>query len=180
MHRGIGDRAFVVAGISSLSTAEAAAMAQSAERAGCHGLMVLPPYVYVGDWREMRAHVGAVLSATGLPAMLYNNPIAYKTDFLPEQVRELLDHYPNLEAIKESSADVRRVSALRAIAGERLQILCGVDDEIVEAVYAGAIGWIAGLVNAFPSESVRLFDWLPRANGRKHLNCIDGSCRCCG
>jgi 4-hydroxy-tetrahydrodipicolinate synthase len=154
----VGDRAFVVAGISSLSTAEAVAMAQSAERAGCHGLMVLPPYVYVGDWREMRAHVGAVLSATGLPAMLYNNPIAYKTDFLPEQVRELLDHYPNLEAIKESSADVRRVSALRAIAGERLQILCGVDDEIVEAVYAGVIGWIAGLVNAFPSESVRLFD----------------------
>ena len=154
----VGDRAYVIAGVSSLSTAEAVAMAQSAERIGCHGLMVLPPYVYVGDWREMRSHVGAVLSATGLPAMLYNNPIAYKTDFLPEQVRELLDRHPNLEAIKESSADVRRVSALRAIAGERLQILCGVDDEIVEAVYAGAVGWIAGLVNAFPRESVELFD----------------------
>jgi 4-hydroxy-tetrahydrodipicolinate synthase len=154
----VGDRGHVIAGASALSTAEAVAMAQSAERIGCHGLMVLPPYVYVGDWREMRAHVGAVLSATGLPAILYNNPIAYTTDFLPEQVRELLDRHPNLEAIKESSADVRRVSALRAIAGERLAILCGVDDEIVEAVYAGAVGWIAGLVNAFPRESVELFD----------------------
>jgi len=154
----VGDRACVVAGVSSLSTAEAVAMAQSAERIGCHGLMVLPPYVYVGDWREMRSHVGAVLSASGLPAMLYNNPIAYTTDFLPEQVCELLERHANLEAIKESSADVRRVSALRAIAPERLRILCGVDDEIVEAVYAGAVGWIAGLVNAFPRESVELFD----------------------
>jgi 1-pyrroline-4-hydroxy-2-carboxylate deaminase len=154
----VGDRAYVVAGISSLSTAEAVAMAQAAEKIGCHGLMVLPPYVYVGDWREMRSHVGAVFSATGLPGMLYNNPVAYTTDFLPEQVRELLDRHPNLEAIKESSADVRRVSALRAIADPRLQILCGVDDEIVEAVYAGAVGWIAGLVNAFPRESVELFE----------------------
>jgi 1-pyrroline-4-hydroxy-2-carboxylate deaminase len=154
----VGDRAYVIAGVSSLSTAEAVAMAQSAEKIGCHGLMVLPPYVYVGDWREMRSHVSAVFSATGLPGMLYNNPVAYTTDFLPEQVRELLDQHPNLEAIKESSADVRRVSALRAIADPRLQILCGVDDEIVEAVYAGAVGWIAGLVNAFPRDSVELFD----------------------
>ena len=156
--KGVGERAYVVAGISSLSTADAVAAAQSAEKIGCHGLMVLPPYVYVGDWREMRSHVSAVISATGLSVMLYNNPVAYKTDFLPEQVRELLDRHPNLQAIKESSADVRRVSALRAIAGERLQILCGVDDAIVEAVYAGAVGWIAGLVNAFPQESVDLFE----------------------
>jgi 4-hydroxy-tetrahydrodipicolinate synthase len=154
----VGDRAYVIAGVSSLSTSEAIAMAQSAERIGCNGLMVLPPYVYVGDWREMGSHVGAVLSASGLPAMLYNNPVAYTTDFLPEQVCELLAQHANLEAIKESSADVRRVSALRAIAGERLRILCGVDDEIVEAVYAGAVGWIAGLVNAFPRESVELFE----------------------
>ncbi|HEY3458082.1 MAG TPA: dihydrodipicolinate synthase family protein [Bryobacteraceae bacterium] len=156
--KAVGERAYVVAGISSLSTADAVAAGQSAEKIGCHGLMVLPPYVYVGDWREMRSHVSAVISATSLSVMLYNNPIAYKTDFLPEQVRELLDRHPNLQAIKESSADVRRVSALRAIAGERLQILCGVDDAIVEAVYAGAVGWIAGLVNAFPQESVDLFE----------------------
>jgi dihydrodipicolinate synthase/N-acetylneuraminate lyase len=156
--KAIGDRAFVVSGISSLSTAEAVTIAQSAESIGCHALMVLPPYVYIGDWREMKAHVGAILSATKLSCMLYNNPIAYTTDFLPTHVHELLNEYPNLHAIKESSADVRRVTALRAIAGDRLEIFCGVDDAIVEAVYAGAIGWIAGLVNAFPKESVMLFE----------------------
>ncbi len=152
------NRAPVIAGIAALSTAEAVELAEDAEKAGCDGLMVLPPYVYTGDWREMRAHVSAVLRATGLSCMLYNNPIAYKTDFLPEQVAELLETYPNLHAIKESSADVRRIAALRSLAGDRLQILCGVDDLIVEAVYAGATGWIAGLVNAFPAESVELFE----------------------
>jgi dihydrodipicolinate synthase/N-acetylneuraminate lyase len=78
----IGGRAFVVAGVSALSTAEAVSIARMAEAAGCHGLMVLPPYVYVGDWREMRAHVSAVLEATPLSAMLYNNPIAYTVDYL--------------------------------------------------------------------------------------------------
>jgi 4-hydroxy-tetrahydrodipicolinate synthase len=156
--KAIGDRAYVVAGISSLSTAEAASIAQSAESIGCHGIMVLPPYVYIGDWREMKNHVSSVLRATSLSAMLYNNPIAYTTDFLPEHVHELLREHQNLHAIKESSADVRRVTSLRAIAGDRLRIFVGVDDVVVESVYAGAVGWIAGLVNAFPKESVRLFD----------------------
>ena len=160
--KAIGNRASVVAGVSALSTAEAIAIAKLAENAGCHGLMVLPPYVYLGDWRETKAHVGAVLSATGLSAMLYNNPIAYTTDFVPVQVCELLDRYPNLHAIKESSADVRRVTSLRALAGDRLQILCGVDDLIVEAIVTGVVGWIAGLANAFPSESVALFDLAAR------------------
>jgi dihydrodipicolinate synthase/N-acetylneuraminate lyase len=156
--KAIGDRAFIVAGVSALSTEEACAIAKLAENAGCHGLMVLPPYVYVGDWREMKAHVSAVLAATPLSAMLYNNPVAYKVDFLPDQVAELMASNPTLHAIKESSTDVRRIAALRALVGDRLQILCGVDDLIVEAVYAGATGWIAGLVNAFPKESVELFN----------------------
>jgi len=156
--KAVGDRAYVVAGISSLSTSEAASIARSAESIGCHGVMVLPPYVYIGDWREMKSHVSTVLSATSLSAMLYNNPIAYTTDFLPAQVHELLQQHENLHAIKESSADVRRVTALRAIAGDRLRIFVGVDDVVVESIYAGAVGWIAGLVNAFPKESVKLFD----------------------
>jgi 4-hydroxy-tetrahydrodipicolinate synthase len=90
--------------------------------------------------------------------MLYNNPIAYTTDFLPLHVHELLHEHSNLHAIKESSADVRRIAALRALVGDKLRILVGVDDVLVESVYAGAVGWIAGLVNAFPKESVRLFD----------------------
>lgn len=148
----------LVAGISSMSTAEAVRMARAAEAAGCDGLMVLPPYVYLGDWRETKAHVAAVLSATKLSCMLYNNPIAYTVDFLPHQVQELVSEFENLHAIKESSADIRRVTALRALIGDRLKILVGVDDAIVEGVQAGAGGWIAGLVNAFPKESVDLFE----------------------
>jgi 4-hydroxy-tetrahydrodipicolinate synthase len=155
--KAVGDRVPVVAGISALSTAEAVRLAKAAADHGCRGLMVLPPYVYSTDWREMKAHIVAVLRATPLSCMLYNNPVAYKTDFLPGQIAELAAEHPNLHAVKESSADVRRVAALRALLGNRLQILVGVDDLIVEGVAAGAVGWIAGLVNAFPRESVALF-----------------------
>jgi 1-pyrroline-4-hydroxy-2-carboxylate deaminase len=155
--KALDGRAPVVAGISALSTDEAVALAKAAHSVGCSGLMVLPPYVYLGDWRETKAHVGAVIAATKLSCMLYNNPIAYTVDFVPEQVEELLSEYENLHAIKESSADVRRVIALRSLVGDRLRILVGVDDAIVESLAVGAIGWVAGLVNAFPKESVDLF-----------------------
>jgi 4-hydroxy-tetrahydrodipicolinate synthase len=150
-------RAPVVAAISSLSTAAAVRLAKEAEQAGCRGLMVLPPYVYSTDWREMRAHVATILTATPLSSMLYNNPIAYGTDFLPEQIAELAAAHPNLHAVKESSADIRRIASIRSLIADRLRILVGVDDAIVEGVSAGAVGWIAGLVNAFPAESVALF-----------------------
>lgn len=153
----LGGRAPVIAAVSALSTAEAVAMAREARSIGCSGLMVLPPYVYVGDWREMKAHVAAVIGATDLPCMLYNNPVAYRTDFAAEQIAELAREMPNLEAVKESSTDVRRVTAIRALLGGRLHVLVGVDDLIVEGVAAGAVGWIAGLVNAFPAESVALY-----------------------
>jgi dihydrodipicolinate synthase/N-acetylneuraminate lyase len=121
--------------------------------------MVLPPYVYRGDWRENKYHLGAIFRATPLSCMLYNNPIAYGTDYLPEQIQELAGEFPNLEAVKESSADIRRVTAIRALIKDRLAIFLGVDDGIVEGVGAGATGWIAGLVNAFPKESVDLFNY---------------------
>lgn len=155
--RSVGDRVPVVPGVSALSTAEAVALARDARQIGCAGLMVLPPYVYSTDWREMRAHVAAILEATELPCLLYNNPVAYRTDFTPEHVAELAAAHPNLEAVKESSTDVRRVTGIRALLGDRLDVLVGVDDAIVEGVAAGAVGWIAGLVNAFPAESVALY-----------------------
>lgn len=162
----IGDRGPVIAGVSALSTADAVRLAQEAERRGCKGLMVLPPYVYnSGDWREARAHVETVFESTGLSCMLYNNPIAYGLDFKPDQVAQLCIHQ-NLHAVKESSADIRRIAAIRALVGDRLAILVGVDDVLVEGVAAGAVGWIAGLVNAFPKESVDLFDLA--AAGRWH------------
>ena len=121
--------------------------------------MVLPPYVYKGDWREMKAHVAAIFNATTLPCMLYNNPVAYGTDFLPEQIRELAAEHENLAAVKESSTDVRRVSAIRALLDNRLEICVGVDDAVIEAIGVGATGWIAGLANALPRESVDLFNY---------------------
>jgi dihydrodipicolinate synthase/N-acetylneuraminate lyase len=153
----VGDRVPVIPGIAALGTAEAVALARDAQAAGCSGLMVLPPYVYSTDWREMKAHVRAVIAATDLPCMLYNNPVAYRTDFLPQHIAELARELPNLQAVKESSTDVRRVTAIRARLAERLRVLVGVDDAIVEAIGVGASGWIAGLVNAFPAESVALY-----------------------
>ncbi|MGH7625593.1 MAG: dihydrodipicolinate synthase family protein, partial [Gemmatimonadaceae bacterium] len=151
-----GTRAPVIAGISALSTADAVTLARGAQTAGCAGLMVLPPYVHHGDWRETRAHVDAVIDATPLSCMLYNNPIAYGTDFLAAHIEELARH-ANLHAVKESSGDVRRITAIRERLDDRLAIFVGLDDLIVEGVHAGAVGWVAGLVNALPTESVRLF-----------------------
>ncbi len=148
----------VVAAISALSTDEAVSLARRAEQAGCSALMVLPPYVYHGDWREMKTHIAAVFAASPLSCMLYNNPVAYGTDFVPEQIAELAIEHENFAAVKESSTDVRRVTAIRALTGDRLKVFVGVDDAIVEGVAAGAVGWVAGLVNAFPAESVALFN----------------------
>jgi dihydrodipicolinate synthase/N-acetylneuraminate lyase len=152
-------RSPVVASVSALATSEAVAVAKAAAELGCDALMVLPPYVYQGNWREMRTHVAAVFKATPLSCMLYNNPVAYGTDFLPEQIRELAAEHENFEAVKESSSDVRRVSAIRALVDRRLEIFVGVDDAVLEAIGVGATGWIAGLANALPRESVDLFDF---------------------
>ncbi|MBK7598071.1 MAG: dihydrodipicolinate synthase family protein [Acidobacteria bacterium] len=157
--KAVGDRVPVVAAISALGTAEAVALAKAAQDKGCRGLMVLPPYVYKSDWREMKAHIAATFRATNLSCMLYNNPVAYGTDFIPEQISELAGEHENFHAVKESSTDVRRVTAIRALIGDRLALLVGVDDAIVEGIAAGAVGWIAGLVNALPKESVDLFNY---------------------
>jgi 1-pyrroline-4-hydroxy-2-carboxylate deaminase len=154
----VGSRVPVVAAVSALSTAEAVQFAKESERVGCRGLMVLPPYVYKGTWEEMRFHFSSIFHATGLDCMLYNNPIAYGTDVLPEQVKELADRYSMMVSVKESSADIRRVTGIRALCGDRLALFVGVDDVIVEGIDAGAVGWIAGLVNACPQESVDLFN----------------------
>lgn len=154
----VGEHVPVIPGIAALSTDEAVRLARAAEAAGCSALMVLPPYVYSTDWREMGAHVRAVIEATALPCMLYNNPLAYRTDFSPEQLAELAHAYPQVQAIKESSGDVRRFAALHALLGDRLALLVGMDDALVEGLRMGASGWIAGLVNAYPRESVKLFE----------------------
>src|SRR5690606_6195736 len=148
----------VIAGISGLSTGECVALARAAEQAGCEGLMVLPPYVYLGDDAEIEKHFSAVIDATGLSCMLYNNPIAYGTDLSPSQVEKLADRHENVHALKDSSGDCRRLTRLRAEIGDRIALFAGLDDMALECLVMGADGWIAGLVNALPEESVRLFD----------------------
>jgi len=158
LKQALGGKGLLIAGISALSTADAVSLAQEAHRASVDGLMVLPPLLYRSDWRETEAHLGAVLSATPLSSMLYNNPIAYGTDVTPEQIVELRQRHPNLHAVKESSGDLRRITALRFLVRDTLALFVGMDDVLVESVAAGAVGWIAGLVNAFPEESVRLLE----------------------
>jgi len=165
----VNERVPVVAAIASLSTAEAVQLAQRAADAGCSGLMVLPPYVYRSDWREMKAHIEAVFRATKLSCMLYNNPVAYGTDFLPEQIKELASEHENFEAVKESSTDVRRITWIRELVGDRLAVFVGVDDAIVEGIAVGAVGWIAGLVNALPRESVELFNYAMNGEREKAM-----------
>lgn len=154
----VGDRVPVIAGIGAFTTAQAISLAQEAARVGCSGLMVLPPYLYSTDWLEMKAHVKAILAATDLPCMLYNDPATYGTDFLPPQIVELAQEHGNLVAVKEATTDVVRITALRALVGDRLSLLVGMDDVLLAGIGAGAVGWVAGTANMLPQECVALFD----------------------
>lgn len=158
----------VILGLGTASTAEGVRIAKEAAAIGVRGLMVLPPFVYSTDWPEMRAHVEEIMRATELSCILYNNPIAYRTDFLPHQIAELAEAVPQMHGVKESTGDARRVTAIKALTSDRLTLLVGMDDAIVEGARCGATGWVAGLVNAFPAESVALWryalDGDPRAD----------------
>ncbi len=149
----------VIAAVAASRTSEAVLQANDARAEGAAGLLVLPPYVYRGDRRETSAHFAAVVGSTELPCMLYNNPPAYGTDVPPDQVRELVTELPNLTGVKESSGDVRRITALRTLLGDRVSIAVGIDDALFEGVRSGAVGWVAGLANAFPRESAALFGY---------------------
>jgi 4-hydroxy-tetrahydrodipicolinate synthase len=147
----------IIPGVAALATAEAVDLAKAAADNGCRGLMVLPPYVYASDWREMKTHMTKVISATDLPCILYNNPVAYKTDFTPAQIKELAGELPNLAAVKESSADVRRIAAIRELCGERVALGVGVDDCALEGAAMGATFWITGVGGALPRHNVKLW-----------------------
>lgn len=146
--------------ISAASTREAVRQVEKAAEIGMRGCMILPPYVHKGVWREYRAHFEAMLSAAPLPMMLYNNPPAYIVDVSAEQVFDLAERHANLVAVKDSTGDARKLTAL--VAGNRgrtrkIGALVGLDDCAVEGARMGCAGWIAGLANALPEESVRLF-----------------------
>ncbi len=153
----IPDRVPVLAAVAASRTQDAVEQAQRAARAGARGLLVLPPYVYRADRAETDAHFGKVFAATDLPCMLYNNPPAYGVDVVPEQVAELAKEYPTLVAVKESSGDVQRIAALVSLLRGRVEVAVGLDESIEGGLRAGATGWVAGLANALPDESVALF-----------------------
>lgn len=155
--REVGGRVPLLACIAECATAEALDLAADGEAAGVDGFMVLPPMRYPSDRRETLGWFRDIEAGTGLPLMLYNNPVAYGTDLVPEDFAELAAH-EGFVAIKESSADPRRTSAIRRLCGDRYALFCGVDDLALECFSVGAIGWVAGLVVAFPKETVRLYD----------------------
>jgi 4-hydroxy-tetrahydrodipicolinate synthase len=147
----------ILTGVAEYTTALACRFARDAEKVGLDGLMVLPCMVYKSDERETITHYRTVARSTGLPVMVYNNPVSYGVDLVPEAFARLADE-PNLVAIKESSEDVRRITDLRNIVGNRYTLFSGVDDLVLESILLGAEGWISGLVNAFPGENRALWD----------------------
>jgi 4-hydroxy-tetrahydrodipicolinate synthase len=147
----------VLSGVAEYTTAQAAAFARDCEKIGIDGLMVLPGMVYKADEREALAHFRAVAQASGLPIMIYNNPPAYNVDVTPEGFKELASER-NVVAIKESSEDTRRLVDIVNLTGDRYTLFCGVDDLLLESMLLGATGWVSGLVNVFPKESVRLWE----------------------
>ncbi len=153
----VGASVPVIGSVASARTADAVRLARACAAEGARALMVLPPYLYHGSWPETREHFAEVLRATELPCMLYNNPPAYGTDVLPDQLLELATDHPNLTALKESTGDVRRITAVRALLGDRIAVAVGVDDAVLEGAQAGATAWVSGLANALPVESVELW-----------------------
>ncbi len=155
--REIGGRVPLLACVAESATREAVSLVQAGEAAGVDGFMVLPPMRYPSSREETLGWFRDVEAATGLPLMLYNNPVAYGTDLSPEDVAELAE-LEGYVAIKESSADPRRIPSIRRLCGDRLAVFCGVDDLALECFAVGAVGWVAGLVVAFPRETVRLYE----------------------
>jgi 4-hydroxy-tetrahydrodipicolinate synthase len=147
----------VLTGVAECTTGLACRFAADAQKAGVDGLMVLPGMIYKSDTRETIAHFKAVAATTDLPIMVYNNPVSYGIDITPPQFAELAGD-PKFVAIKESSENVRRITDLKNLYGDRFLLFCGVDDLVLESVVLGAVGWVSGLVNAFPDENRLLWD----------------------
>mgnify|MGYP002654979618 CR=1 FL=1 len=155
----VNGRVPVVLNVAEGSTREAIRQAQLAQSWGAAGLMVLPPMRYKSDHRETVAYFKAVANATDLPVMIYNNPVDYRIEVTMDMFAELADA-ANITAVKESTRDVTNVTRMRNRFGDRFKILCGVDTLAMEELVMGADGWVAGLVCAFPKETVAIYNWV--------------------
>lgn len=152
----------VIMNIAEQTTRAAVAAAEEAQRSGASGLMLLPPMRYDADAREVLAYFHAVAHATSLPIMIYNNPVDYKT-LVTLDMFETMTQWPTIQAVKESTRDVSNVTRMLSRFGNRFSILCGVDTLALESLLLGAHGWVAGLVDAFPRETVAIYR-LAKAN----------------
>lgn len=153
----INGRVPLLACIAESDTRQACHYADRAEQMGINGFMLLPPMRYASDQRETMSYLEEVAATTDVPIMLYNNPVAYGTDLSPADFETLASN-PKFVAIKESSANTRRIPEIRRLTSDRYAIFCGVDDLAFESFSLGAVGWVAGLVVAFPHETVHLYD----------------------
>jgi 1-pyrroline-4-hydroxy-2-carboxylate deaminase len=161
MKQAAAGRIPVLTGVAEYTTALGCRYARDAEKIGLDGLMVLPGMVYKSDERETLQHFRTIAQSTGLPIMIYNNPVSYGVDVPPEAFVHLSD-VENIVAIKESSENVRRVTDLVNIVGSRYILFAGVDDLVLESILLGVQGWVSGLVNAFPRENRELWDMATR------------------
>ena len=157
MIKAVNGRVPVLSGVAESSTVAACAYARDVERLGANGFMLMPPMLYKGDPRETMIHFRATAKATGLPIMLYNNPINYANDITPEMFAELAD-VKNFVALKESTGNTRRITDLHNLVGERYALFTGVDDLVLESAVLGIDGWVAGSGIAFPNENQRFWD----------------------
>jgi dihydrodipicolinate synthase/N-acetylneuraminate lyase len=164
----VAGRVPLLTGVSEYDTRRAVRFARAAEGVGIDGLMLLPPMVYVPKPHELAAHFRGVAQSTGLPIMLYNNPPAYRTVVDTSVLRAMADQ-SNIVAIKESAPDTRRFTDIRNAFGNRFVLFAGLDDVALESLFLGAQGWVSGLTNAFPKESVALFAALERGDYPKAL-----------
>jgi 4-hydroxy-tetrahydrodipicolinate synthase len=146
----------IIAGVSEFTTASAVTFVRDAQALGASGFMVLPGMVYVPTAAELEQHFRSVAAATSLPIMLYNNPPSYRVNIEIDSLARLAD-VPNIVAVKESAPDPRRITDLYNAFGERFVLFAGLDDVVFEAVTLGAKGWVSGLTNVFPAESLALF-----------------------
>jgi 1-pyrroline-4-hydroxy-2-carboxylate deaminase len=164
----------VIMNIAEGATRDALERVREAESDGVNGFMVLPPMRYTGDHREIVRFFSVIASSTELPVMIYNNPVDYKTLVTLDMFDELVNH-ENIQAVKESTRDISNITRMISRYGDRLKVLCGVDTLSMESLVMGAHGWVAGLVCAFPRETVALFKLVKQAGYTKHWHCTDGS-----
>ncbi len=146
----------VVINIAEQTTTGAVDAAHKAKQYGAHGLMMLPPMRYKSTDHETVHYFDTIAKSTNLPIMIYNNPVDYKIEVTLDMFEELIEKNSNIEAVKESTRDISNVTRIRNRFGNRLNILCGVDTLALESIAAGADGWVAGLVCAFPAETVAI------------------------